>query len=177
MLNELKRFFKTTSTEQLEVTNDEGNASMTVDNATQDPQPNAANAELTAQLAAVTSALADKEAALTKLTADFTAMQSTLANIEKAKEELIIKAKEEKLAARKAKVELAIGTTKAEEILNATNSLDDASFESVLSAFSASFELEAKSKMFVETGVTPDNSADASADEKPVHFNTYIKKD
>lgn len=173
MLNELKRFFKAADAVQPE----EGNVAMT----TKDEQLAAADdksAELLAQLTTATEALTAKETALADLTAKFEQAQSALAEIEKAKQELIVKAKEEKLAARKAKVEAAIGTAKADEILKATESLEDASFDSLLSAFSVSLDAEAKSKMFVEAGVVTDGSdPEATAEAKPVHFNTFIKKD
>jgi hypothetical protein len=59
-----------------------------------------------------------------------------------------------KFAARKEKVVAAVGTAKADPLMAATETLDDAAFEAVMGALSASADTESNSKMFQEKGVT-----------------------
>lgn len=65
-----------------------------------------------------------------------------------------------KLAARKEKLVAAVGTERADALMESTQGVDDASFETVVSALTLSTSLESQSNMFVEKGA--DAQADAS---------------
>jgi chromosome segregation ATPase len=129
-------------------------------------------AELSASLATATDAIAANETKLSEVLAQLEAAHATLAAIESDKASLIAKAVEAKNLTRKEKVEATLGTDKAESVLAATASLDDAAFDAVLSAFSANFEAEANSPSFQEKGIT----ADKEVDVKPSHFKQFINK-
>lgn len=119
-----------------------------------------ADATLSSALAAATELNASQAAALADLTSKFEAAQAALAEIEAAKAALIAEAAEKKLAARKEKVEMAIGTAKAPALLAATESLDDVAFEAVVAAMAGSVEAESKTDLFREIGAS--GSVDAS---------------
>lgn len=137
------------------------------------------NAEPQEQLEQVIEAVADNSnEALTKLQADFDkykaeaelvlstaaaeleelktkleAANSVIAAAEQAKAVAEKQALETKLAARKEKIVAAIGTEKADGLMLATEALDDAAFNAVLSALAGSVEAEASTEMFKEVGV------------------------
>lgn len=85
---------------------------------------------------------------------------AALAATEAAKAALVAEAAAKRLTARKERIEAAIGTEKAPALLAATETMEDAAFEAVVSALAGSVEQEAKGKMFTETGV--------AAEAKPV---------
>lgn len=98
--------------------------------------------------------------ALTEMTAARDAAQAALDALSAEKAEMLANAAEAKMAARKEKVVLAIGTEKAEGLMLATQGLDDAAFEAVVSALVGSVEAEASTSLFSEVGVSA--SVDAS---------------
>lgn len=99
-------------------------------------------------------------AALAELTGKYEVATAQLAAIAAEKAELVANAAAAKLAARKEKIVAAIGTEKSDALMTATEGLDDAQFNAVVSAMAGSVEAEAKTDLFKEVGVTAD--ADAS---------------
>jgi hypothetical protein len=57
-----------------------------------------------------------------------------------------------RLAARKEKIEAAVGTDRADALMESTKDVPDASFEAVVAALKVSADLEGKSKMFTAQG-------------------------
>jgi hypothetical protein len=167
MLDALKKRFLNAIQEEVEM----------VEPKTEQPQAAVTNtaelSALAAQLASQSEALLAVQTQFAELSSKYEEAQASLSAVEQAKENLIIDAKAKQLASRKAKVEAAIGTAKAPSLLAATETLDDVSFEAIVTSLATSLEDEAKTKMFVETGVA--GEADAVEDEKPVHFNKFIK--
>lgn len=165
MLDHLKRFFKAPegiTQEEVDMTAKEGQPELVVNDNT---------AELSAQLEAATSSLAVANESVAKLSAELNEVKAALAAVEKEKADALAQAVADKAQARREKVEAALGTDKADEVLAATQSLDDASFESIVTAFALSFDKEAKSPAFQEKGLT----AQTEVDVKPTHFKKYIK--
>lgn len=123
--------------------------------------------EMAAQLKQAQEALSSQAADMTALTelveelsAKVTQAQAELAAAEKSKADLIADAKAKQAAARKVKVEAVIGENeKAVKLLAATENMEDAQFEAVVSALAGSFEAEAKTEMFKEVGVAAEADA------------------
>lgn len=90
------------------------------------------------KLATLVKSLADANEALAQLKADKEAVELTV--------------KQTKMAARRAIVEAAIGTEKADAFLAATEMLEDAQFNSVSSALAGSVKAEAETAMFKDVG-------------------------
>lgn len=167
MLTHLKKFFKAPegiNVEEVDMTTKEGQPELVVDDKT---------TELTAQLEVATSQLADAQASVATMSAEIETLKTAFAAIEKEKSDVLAKALTDKVQARREKVEATLGTEKSEEVLAATANLDDASFDSIVSAFANSFEKEATSATFQEKGLT----ATTEVDVKPTHFKQFIKKD
>lgn len=114
-------------------------------------QAEEAVANLTAQLAEANAALAEFRTAAEAAEAD--------------KANLIAQAAAQKAASRKEKVVAAIGTEKAEGLLAATENLDDAAFEAVVSALAGSIEAEAQTNLFKEEGVAAEADAGKVVEE------------
>lgn len=102
-------------------------------------------AELTEQFAELSGKYEQAQAALESLAAE--------------KAEMIAAAQATKLEARKAQVVAAIGTEKADALMAATESLDDAAFNAVVSAMAGSVDTESKTALFQEVGVTAEVDA------------------
>lgn len=132
-------------------------------------------AELTASLEQATATLATKETAFAELTSKVEQMTALLAASETAQAELAAQAEAKVQVERTAKLAAVIGTVKAPEMTASLKALDDAAFDLVVGSMSANLTEEAKSAMFTEAGVSAD--AEAVAEVKPTHFNTYLKKD
>ena len=98
--------------------------------------------------------LATAVAALAEMTVNFEAAQAALNALTAEKAELAVKAEAAKFTARKEKVVLAIGTEKADGLMLATQGLDDASFDAVVSALAGSVDAEASKGLFAEVGVS-----------------------
>lgn len=161
MLNAIKKkFFNVASATSQEVT--------MVEPQTEQPQaavPNTAElSALVAQMASQSDALLAVQTQFAELTSKYEGAVAALAEIEQAKADLIAEAKTKQLAARKVKVEATIGTAKSDAILAATESMDDAAFETIVSAFAVSLATESQSAMFTEAGV----SAEADLEVDPV---------
>jgi uncharacterized protein (DUF3084 family) len=124
-------------------------------------------AELTASLEQATSALATREEAFAAMAAQVEQMSAALAASETAQAEFAAQAKAAVTAARKEKLETVLGTLGAAPVLASLEGADDATFATVLSAFSLNREAESKSEMFKEKGVaatveTPVDEADTA---------------
>jgi hypothetical protein len=152
----LKKLFKRATAQSQE----EVNSEMT----TQETQPSLAvenTAELTAQLATATETLTKQAAdlqALTEMVEELSAQVNTskeaLAAAEAAKLDLATQAATKRLAARTEAITKAVGTSQLPSLLAATETMEDAQFDVVVGAFAKSFETEAKSAMFQETGAS-----------------------
>jgi len=117
--------------------------------------PNTAEfSALVAQMASQTEAFSAVEAQLAELTTKYAEAQSQLSAIEADKAALQATAKAKVLATRQEKLEAIMGTTKAPGVAAALENLDDATFETVLGTYAASYEAEANSAMFKEAGVS-----------------------
>lgn len=141
-----------------------------------------ANADLSAQLAELTtqfenvqSNLENAVITITELTSEKENLLAQLAQLEEANKELSEKAKaieekalEEKLAARKAKLSSVVGSDKADATFEAIKGLEDATFDAVLAAMAASFEKEATTELFQETGLSgePAPAIEMTTEEK-----------
>lgn len=129
-------------------------------------QPVLAANETTAQLSVAQEALASKVAEFNALNEQFTQLSSELAQVKEAllavesyKEQLIADGNKKRMDARKEKIVMSIGTAKADALMAATESLDDAAFEAIVGAMAVSFETEANTAMFKEVGVTAEAEA------------------
>lgn len=128
----------------------------------------AVDEEMAAQLKQAQETLASKSAemetlqsALAEMAEKVAKAEAAMLKTEAAKATLVAEAKAKQAAARKEKVMAAIGENdKATKLLAATEGMEDAAFEAVVSALAGSIEQEAKSEMFKDVGV--DAKADAS---------------
>jgi hypothetical protein len=169
MLKHLQKFFngdKTLSQEEVTMTDQEKAALAAAELKT---------AELSAALDAATANLAEKETALAALTAKHELAQAALDASEAAKAELAAQAAAKRLQARTEAIGAAIGKDNAQvaTLLAATDAMADEQFNTIVSAMAASFEVEAKSPLFNEQGA----AVESVVDEKPTHFNQFIKKE
>ena len=152
MLEHLKKYFNSKeSTPVAEATEPSEEVSMT----TTTEQLNTANetAELVAQLATQASALTELQASFAELSTKYAESQSALAQLSEVKEAMVAQAAADKFAKRKESLEHAVGTVKAAELLATLEVLDDAAFNSVVSAMTVNLDAEASSTAFKETGV------------------------
>ena len=125
-------------------------------------------ATLLASFEAMTSQLAESQSKVAELT---TAL-SMFAEQKAAAEALAAAAK---LAARKEKVVMAVGTVKADALMAAMTEMSDGTFDAVLSAMATTVKAEANSPMFKEVGV--EGSADPAKLEAEASNGTmqYLK--
>lgn len=175
MLDHLKKYLSKGSNPVAEATQHEENVEMTTNTEQLSAVDN--NAELVAQLASQASALTETQTTLAALQASFaelnnkyTEAAAKLAEVEAAKASLVAEAAAAKLAARKEKLEFAVGTEKASTLLSTLEVLDDAAFDSVVSSMTVNLDKEALSSAFTEKGVTAE-----AAEIKPTHFNKNRK--
>ncbi len=172
MLDHLKKYFSTqvdTTTAQADIEKE------VVNMTTATEQPMAAennSADLAAQLASSTSALNELQASFAELSSKFEAAQAALTVVENEKKEMVTKAAEARLVARKESLEATVGTIKAAELLTTLEVLDDTAFAAVVSTMKVNLDAEAKSGAFTEAGV----AAEANTDVQVAHFKDYINK-
>lgn len=167
MLKHLQKFFngdKTLSQEEVEMTETEKATLAAAENKA---------AELTVALEAASATLAEKETAFAELTAKFETAQAALNASEAAQKELAVQAAAKRLEARTAAITAAVGTSKVEALLAATDGMADEQFNTIVSAMAASFDAEAKTPLFNEQGA----AVESVVDEKPTHFNQFIQKE
>lgn len=136
---------------------------------TQETQPVLAvdnkTAEMATQLATATESLTAMNEKFATLQADFEKVTSQLAAVESEKATLAAKAKEVVMNARKEKMEAVLGSAESAPVLASLENADDATFNTVLSAFSINRKAEANSEMFKEVGVVAEAPV---AEEDPV---------
>lgn len=155
MLKEVMKYFKPaqaeTQEEIISMTTEENQvAAMAADN----------TAELTAKLETVTEAMTTLQASFAELSQKYEAASAALAQSAEAQATLVANAKATVLQARTASLSAVMGDVKGPLLAASLESLDDATFATVLSGYAVSFEAEAKSEMFNEVGV--------AAEAKPV---------
>jgi hypothetical protein len=119
----------------------------------------AVQAELTALQTKFEGIVATAEAALAEMTAKYEGAQAALTALAAEKEAMLAAHAAAKLAARMSKIEAAIGTEKAAGLMAATEGLEDAAFEAVVSALVGSVNAEANTSLFKEVGVTAEADA------------------
>lgn len=119
-------------------------------------QAQADQAELSTALETAVNAVKEADAKVAELTAAAEALQAELTQLKAAQAEAEAKAVAQKQAARKAKIVAAVGTAKADSLMEATSGMEDAAFDAVLSAMTGAVASEAKSQMFTEVGATAD---------------------
>lgn len=167
MLKQLQKFFAGNTAQPAQAETQEDVTTMT-DKEGQVVLTAETNAmELVSQLASATESLVTMQSQFAELTDKFEKAQAALSEIEAAKQQLITDAAAAKLTARKEKLEATLGTEKSAEVLAATSTLDDVSFEAIASAFALSMDKEANSAMFKETGV--------AAEATPVENDTAAR--
>ena len=110
--------------------------------------------EIEAAVATLTGELATTVAALAEMTTKYEAAHTALNMYIAEKADLAVKAEAAKFTARKEKVVSAIGTEKADGLMLATQGLDDAAFDAVVSALAGSVDVEASKDLFTEVGVS-----------------------
>jgi hypothetical protein len=118
-------------------------------------------------VAKLTADLAEAVAALSAVTVSFEAAQAALNALTAEKAELAVKAEAAKFVARKEKVVSAIGSEKADGLMLATQSLDDAAFDAVVSALAGSVDVEASQGLFTEVGVSANADTTKIVAESP----------
>lgn len=117
-------------------------------------------ATLTAELNTVTEAFAALQAEFAEMKTNYESAQAALSASAEAQATLVAQAKAKVTAERTASLSAVMGDVKGPQMAASLESLDDATFATVLSGYVASFEAESKSEMFTETG--------AAAEVKPV---------
>lgn len=103
--------------------------------------------------------IAELQASLTASAAQLATLQAFADQAAADKAKLEAEAETARLDARKKKIVAAVGTAKADALMASTLTLADADFESIVGALGASFETEAKTKLFTETGVAGETDA------------------
>ncbi len=161
MIDKFKKFFNVVEETKMGVEEQGAQAEMSV-------------ANMAAELSALQASFASQSESFAALAQQLADAQAALSAVEGAKAALEAEAKNKQLAARKQRVEMAIGTEKAPAMLSATEQLDDAQFEAIVSAMAMSFETEANSQMFKEAGVTA--KAEAVADEESLEMKIIKAK-
>lgn len=101
--------------------------------------------ELSTALTTALTAVAAADAKVAEAEAQVAALTTQLADFK-------TQAEAAKLTARKEKIVAAVGTERADALMEATKDTPDASFEAVVAALTVSTALEAKSKMFTAQG-------------------------
>jgi hypothetical protein len=160
MLKEImKKVFKPASAETQEevMTTETDKANLAIDNTTV--------AELTANLASVTEAMATLQGSFAELSTKYESAQAALNASEAAQALLATQAATARLEARTSAITASVGTSQLEAMLTATNGMDDAAFDTIIGAMAKSFKAEANSPMFKEVGIAAEVEA---VEEDPV---------
>ena len=145
-----KKFFSNSDrgNEEMSIEN-EKQATLAVDNDMAD-QLKQAQETLVAQAADMQALTELVEEMSTK----YTALQSSLAASEAAKASLVLDAKAKQLAARREAIVAAVGSSKVDSLMSATELLSDEQFGAVVGAMSVALNVESKSVMFNEVGIS-----------------------
>lgn len=120
------------------------------------------------------SSLEAMQAQLADVTEKYNAVQEALAASEEAKKLLAEQAKQTRLEARTKAIKEAVGTSKVDALLAATDNMDDEQFNTIVGAMAQSFDAEANSAMFKETGV--DAEAPAAEDNETAEMKQLKAK-
>jgi DNA repair exonuclease SbcCD ATPase subunit len=131
-------------------------------------------ADAAAQLQEVSTALETAVAAVAEADAKAAGLQAQLEAVNAEKIAAEAEAAAKRLTARKEKIEAAVGTSKSDALMAATESLDDAAFDAVVSALSLSVDAEGKTGMFKEVGVAAE--ADAAKVEESAEMKILREK-
>lgn len=110
-------------------------------------------AELTATLNTVTEAMATLQADFAEMKTNYEAAQAALSASAEAQATMVAQAKAKVMTERTASLSAVMGDVKGPMLAASLESLDDATFATVLSGYAASFKAEEKSEMFNEVGV------------------------
>ena len=168
MLDHLKKYLSKGSNTVAEATQQEKEDVTMTD--TTLPEVSGELSEMAATVATLEANLTELQASFAELNNKYTEAAAKLAEVEAAKASLVAEAVAAKLAARKEKLEFAVGTEKASTLLSTLEVLDDAAFDSVVSSMTVNLDKEASSSAFTEKGVTAE-----AAEIKPTHFNKNRK--
>lgn len=168
MLDHLKKYLSKGSNTVAEATQQEKEDVTMTD--TTLPEVSGELSEMAATVATLESNLATLQASFAELNNKYTEAAAKLAEVEAAKASLVADAAAAKLAARKEKLEFAVGSEKASTLLSTLEVLDDAAFDSVVSSMTVNLDKESLSSAFTEKGVTAE-----AAEIKPTHFNKNRK--
>lgn len=155
MLNHLKKIFNNVVEKEPEM----------VQETTQAP---VLAVDQTAELATAQAALATQAEALSTALAEVATLKQGLEQVTALLAATQAEAATKRLATRKEAIVAAVGTDKAESLLSATETLDDTQFNAIVGAMAASFEAEAKSKMFTEAGVSAEAKQPVDAETDTV---------
>lgn len=171
MKSALKKFFNSASADHKEeaenMATKEGQTEMTADNKT---------AELQALLESATTTLAATQSKLVEMSALYEAAQAALKEAADVEAALVADAAQKRMDARKQTIVASVGTARADALLAATDSLDDVSFNAVVSAMAGSFDAEAKSEAFKEVGVNaPEDKAAVASEPKESEESKLLK--
>lgn len=131
----------------------------------------------TEELNELLAAFEEKETALTSATTKIEALEAELAQFaeakaaaEKSAADAIAKAHQDKVDARLSQLSAEFGDEKAAKLIKIAENMEDAEYAEV---FGIQKELAAKEEVtFKEQGI----EGQVKAEKKPVHFNTFIKK-
>lgn len=170
MLNHLKKYFTSQEDNTVAEATQQEKEDVTMTDTTL-PEVSGELSEMAATVATLEANLTELQASFAELNNKYTEAAAKLAEVEAAKASLVAEAAAAKLAARKEKLELAVGDIKAAALLTTLAGLDDSEFHLVVDSMTVNLDAEAKSALFVEAGVTAE-----AAEIKPTHFKDYIKK-
>ena len=98
--------------------------------------------------------LADALEAVAALEAERDALQATLAEAKEFAEAQAAKQAQAALELRVSKITQAVGTARADAVLEATKDMDDEQFEAVLNVMTVAGKAEANSEMFTSVGAS-----------------------
>lgn len=101
----------------------------------------------------------EAESTIAKLTSDLEAANAKLAAVEAS---IAAKATE----ARRARISAAIGDSKVDAVMAATEGMEDAKFDAILAAMAGSIDAEASSKMFRDNGADVKSTAPVVEESK-----------
>lgn len=131
-------------------------------------------AEANALIAHQDEQLLELQEQLAQAVATAEQLQSCFDAVVGERDALLEQIEEQRANARKEKIVAAIGTEKAGALFEATEGLDDAAFEAVVSALVGSVEVETKSELFKEVGVAA--QADATKVEESAEMRLLKQK-
>lgn len=171
MLDYLKKFYKEVEKEvEMSVEKPEAQAEL-------------ANVEAAAEQFATLQASFDTQAAqlaaalesVASLTASLETAKASLEGFEAAATQAVADAEAIRMDARLTTLKANLGDDQAPAIFEATKNLDDTAFAAICSAMGKTLSAEANSDLFTQVGV--ETKAEANVEQKPVHFNTFMKKE